>query len=63
LVLYPDDEFFGEATAKMIICATDASLDVLRQTKHVVCDGNFKFQPKEFGQFYTIHAFVEGLSK
>ena len=29
---------------------------LLHSTYHIVCDGNFKFQPEGFGQVYTFHA-------
>ena len=44
----------------MVICATDIALSVLSKTNDVVADGNFKYQPRTFGQFYTVHGFFEG---
>lgn len=46
--------------SQMIICADQESLHVLRQSNHVVGDGNFKYQPLGYRQFYTIHAFSNG---
>lgn len=49
-----------EGDLPLIVCADQEALHVLRNSNHIVADGNFKYQPKEFAQFYTIHAFFEG---
>lgn len=44
----------------MIICADLEGLQVMRNSSHIVGDGNFKYQPDGYKQFYTIHAFSNG---
>ncbi len=48
-----------------LIFTTEEDLGTLRDSATVVCDGNFKYQPRRparFYQLYTIHGFVRGES-
>ncbi len=51
------------ANAPLIVLASKENLGWLRDSPHVICDGNFKYQPEvphRFMQLYTIHGFVHG---
>ncbi len=47
----------------LLVLTTTEDLGWPKNSKHVVCDGNFKYQPKrpfQFTELYTIHGFVAG---
>ncbi len=66
----PGDPHFGELfllhqlrNPELLIFSSDEALGFLRNSKHVVCDGNFKYNPHRphpFAQIYTVHGFVNG---